>query len=97
MNQNTTVAQIARLLTEAGAAHHYYEQTSLQGVYDQEWPAWYADYILNHGLNYLLRRPVNKDTLSQFLRQSNEMRQKLSPEPNWVEYTAHDITARLYY
>lgn len=97
MNQNTTVAQIARLLAEAGAAHHHYEQTALRGVYDQEWPVWYAGYILDHGLNYLLRRPVNRETLGQFLLKSNEMRQKLVPEPNWLEYTAHDIAARLYY
>jgi hypothetical protein len=97
MNYNTTVAQIAKLLAEAGTAHHQYEQTVLKGVYDQEWPAWYAGYILERGLNSMLRRPVNRDTLSQFLLQSNEMRQKQVPEPGWVEYTAHDIVARLYY
>lgn len=93
MNQQITT-QIAKLLAEAGSAHHYFEQVVLKGVYDQDWPAWYADYILEHGLNTLLEQPVNKEGFSQFLFESNELRKQQTPEPDWVDYTAREIVAR---
>jgi hypothetical protein len=94
MNQET-IAKIAKLLAETGAAHHLYEQTALKGVYDQEWPAWYAEHLLELKLNDLLNHPVTQADLSNFLFQSNEVRKQQRPEPDWVGYTAHDIAARL--
>jgi hypothetical protein len=31
---------------ETGAAHGVYEEGELNGVYDQNWPAWYAAYLV---------------------------------------------------
>jgi hypothetical protein len=45
---------VIALLREAGAAHGVYETTELGGVYDQQWAAWYAAYLLKHGLGELL-------------------------------------------
>jgi hypothetical protein len=39
-----TVAQLADLLREAERAHGEYEKTL--GHRDEDWPSWYADYIL---------------------------------------------------
>lgn len=39
-----TVDQLAALLHEAEAAHGEFEKTL--GHHDEEWPRWYADYIL---------------------------------------------------
>ena len=93
MNQNAML-KISTLLTQAGSAHHHFEQTVLNGVYDEVWPDWYANHLLDHGLNDLLFRPVKQDELSQFLFQSNETRKLQHPEPNWVDYTARDIVNR---
>jgi hypothetical protein len=38
--------ELTRLLKAAAAAHHEYE-TKL-GQPDDNWPAWYADYIITH-------------------------------------------------
>jgi hypothetical protein len=39
-----TVAQLAELLRETERAHGEYEKTL--GRRDEDWPSWYADYIL---------------------------------------------------
>jgi hypothetical protein len=39
-----TVADLADLLREAERAHGQYEKTL--GRRDEDWPTWYADYIL---------------------------------------------------
>jgi hypothetical protein len=38
--------QLAQLLREAEAAHGVYETEELGGVRDEEWPAWYAEFIV---------------------------------------------------
>jgi hypothetical protein len=42
--EQLTVADLAALLREAERAHGEYEKTL--GRRDEDWPTWYADYIL---------------------------------------------------
>jgi hypothetical protein len=42
-----TVEELTRLLKEAEAAHGKYEAEELGGERDEDWPAWYAEYIVN--------------------------------------------------
>lgn len=88
-------AQIAALLSQAGEAHHEYEQNQLGGEYDQDWPTWYANYINEQGLGKLLNRQVNTEQLSQFLSQSNEEYKKSNPGQSWTDYTAGKLLAGL--
>jgi hypothetical protein len=85
------VVQIAKLLSEAGSAHHHFEQTVLKGVYDQEWPAWYADYVIQHGLGELLASPVTVEQLSRFLAENYELYKKENSKLGWADYTAQQI------
>ena len=50
---------IAALLTEAKTAHGAYETNALGGAFDEAWPAWYAAYLLDHGLDDHLPRAEN--------------------------------------
>ena len=45
MQVEVTKEELAGLLREAEQAHGRYEREL--GHRDEEWPAWYADYILN--------------------------------------------------
>ncbi len=65
-----TATPIIDLLSRVGAAHHTYEQTILKGVYDQNWPTWYAEYALEHGLKALLQRKMTVEQLGRFFRES---------------------------
>ena len=38
--------EIAAALASAGTAHHDYESRFLGGESDQQWPGWYAAYVL---------------------------------------------------
>jgi hypothetical protein len=45
---STREMAVAALLREAESAHGAYETTVLGGVYDADWPRWYASYLLDH-------------------------------------------------
>ena len=45
MDTTTTNEVILGLLTGAAAAHGAYEAEELDGIYDEEWPAWYAAHM----------------------------------------------------
>ena len=59
------------LLVRTGEAHGRYEETELNGVYDQEWPRWYAAYAVEHGIGDVLGHPVTTAQLAAFLASSN--------------------------
>lgn len=86
-----TVEKIASLLSQAGNAHHHYEQTVLNGVYDRDWPIWYAEYAIEHGLGKLLDRSLSLEQLSQFLSQTNERYEAEKLDRSWADYTAQQI------
>lgn len=88
---------IGALLTEAEAAHGVYETTELQGVYDQEWPRWYATYVVEHGLAERLGHAVGADRLAAFLAGTFDEFRSVEPSPTepWATWTARRITAEL--
>ena len=46
MTDEQRIRAIEELLAQIEAAHGAYEATDLNGVYDEQWPAWYAAYML---------------------------------------------------
>ena len=88
---------VRALLAQTEEAHGKFEATELNGVYDQEWPRWYAGYAVKHGIGDLLGRPVATDDLAHFLASSFADFEQAEPgasEP-WADYTARRITAEL--
>ncbi len=86
---------IAALLRETGAAHGMYEERELNGVYDQNWPHWYASHLLQHDLSNILDRSVTTEELSRLLKQSDEAYQREHPNTGWPDYYAQRIIAAL--
>jgi hypothetical protein len=86
--------KVSELLSRAGAAHHTYEQTVLQGAYDPEWPTWYAEYAIEHGLNELLPRAMSVPELSQFLIASNQGYEQGDKRQAWADFTAAGLAGR---
>jgi hypothetical protein len=88
---------IMTLLVETGNAHGRYEATELQGVYDQDWPRWYAAYAVEHGIGDLLGHPVTTDRLAAFLASSNADLDQVESELRepWATYTARRIASEL--
>jgi hypothetical protein len=85
------------LLVQAEEAHGAFETTELKGVYDEEWPRWYAAYAIEHGIGALLGHAVTTDQLAQFLARTSFELKQTEPVPSepWAAYTARRITAEL--
>ncbi len=90
-------AAVQALLGQAEAAHGVYEATELQGVYDQDWPRWYAAFIVEHGIGDLVGHPVTAEELAPFLATANEEYQasEASGVEPWAAWTARRIATRL--
>jgi hypothetical protein len=91
------VEAITRLLVQAEGAHGDYERNELGGMYDEQWPRWYAEFAVNHGIGDLRGRPLSPDDLSAFLASSyGEFKQaRAEPDEEWAAYTARRIVAEL--
>lgn len=89
------VKEISSLLTQAGMAHHEYEQNILKGVYDRDWANWYANYALTNGFDRLLNASLTVEQLTQLLVQTNSQYEAETPIQSWSDYTAEKICSSL--
>ena len=91
------VQAITALLVETGQAHGRYEESELNGVYDQDWPAWYAAYAVDHGMSELIGHPIGAERLAAFFKSTNVEFERADPKPAdpWAAYTARRIVAEL--
>ena len=88
---------VATLLRQAEGAHAIYEADTLNGVYDEAWPRWYAAFAVEHGLAEILGHDVTVDELATFLTESYADFASADPKPSepWAEHTATRIVAEL--
>jgi hypothetical protein len=91
------IESITALLVQSERAHGVYESTELGGVYDQDWPRWYAAYAVEHGIGTLVGHDVTTDELASFLASSYEDFRGIEPAPAepWAAYIARRIAADL--
>jgi hypothetical protein len=91
------IAAVNALLLQTEQAHGTYETAELNGVYDQDWPHWYAAYAVEHGMGALVGHPVTTDQVAQFLASTYAEFQKIEPKPSesWAAYLARRVTAEL--
>jgi hypothetical protein len=90
-------AAIEALLRETEAAHGAYEASELNGIYDQQWPAWYAGYAVDHGLAKLIGRDIGADELAAFFANSWAEMERAGSKPTdpWPVHMARRIAADL--
>ena len=81
------------LLVETEAAHGVYETTKLNGVYDQDWPRWYAEYAVDHGIAALLGREVSADEVARAMATSFDEFKQIDPRPTdpWSTWIARRL------
>lgn len=94
MNPANTEA-IERLLRRAGSAHGVYEESVLHGVYDENWPIWYAQWILDHGFNTLVARPVDAGHLSRLLADLHKQHTQTDKAQPWPVFYAARLVEHL--
>jgi hypothetical protein len=86
--------RIEQLLHRTSAAHGEYETKVLDGVYDQEWYIWYAQWAVEHGLNELVAQPMNVQQWSQILYDLNEQHKQTDRHQSWAEFTAAQLVIK---
>jgi hypothetical protein len=91
------ISAIEALLDAAKEAHGVYEETELNGVYDEQWPAWYARYAVDNGLGDVLGRSLDADGVAAFFTRGWEEFRAIDPEPteSWSSWTARRIATEL--
>ncbi|GAB4514876.1 MAG: hypothetical protein OHK0046_17580 [Anaerolineae bacterium] len=80
--------QLTDLLRRTGAAHGVYETNELNGVYDEDWPAWYAAWALENGLNDLLGTGLEAEALASLLVEINNAHRQADTNQSWAQFTA---------
>jgi hypothetical protein len=80
--------EIAQRLSQAGTAHEQFQIVTMQGVYDQAWPEWYAGYCLDHGWNRLFEHTWTLEELAEGLRQADREHRANAPTRRWPDYYA---------
>ena len=90
-------ADIQALLLETEAAHAVYEKNELEGVYDEEWPAWYAGWAVDNGLGEVLGRTVSAEELAEFMTRTWDevLASGSKPAEPWSTWMARRIATEL--
>jgi hypothetical protein len=88
---------LARLLTEAEAAHGTYEAAELGGEYDADWATWYARHMVDHGIGSILGHDLSVERLGELLAEGYAGFARLEPPPaeGWAPYLAARIASEL--
>jgi hypothetical protein len=86
---------VADLLRETGTAHGVYETNVLGGAFDEEWPTWYASYLLDHGLSDLLPHDesIDRDSLAALLARLDADYERGNMSIPWPDAYAQRIVA----
>lgn len=83
--------KLAKLLSDAQNAHHDYETTELEGVFDEQWPQWYADFLMSNGFADLLAVEADMDQLASRLSEISQRHKAERIDESWADYTAHNL------
>src|SRR3954447_6431459 len=95
--QTDRTQAIACLLRETESAHGEYEASALDGAYDENWPVWYAAYLLDHGVAGLLAGVAtpSPDTLAHTLKALEREQKQQAPDTPWFDYYAQHLAPAL--
>ena len=63
--------KVAELLGLAQQAHHAYQSAELNGKRNEQWAAWYADFLGTNGLGDLIGKELDLDELAEFLEETD--------------------------
>lgn len=80
--------KVSSLLRQAQKAHHDFETTELEGERDEQWAAWYADYLQTNGLDGLIGLELDTDSLAAFLEKSAQDFKAMNGSLSWEDFTA---------
>lgn len=90
---DSVLKQITRLLERSHTAHAEYEASVLNGQYDEQWPDWYAAWLIEQGINDFLNVDLQTPELTTLLIDITEQHKQTDGAKNWYDYTAEQLIA----
>lgn len=87
----STAEDIKQLLIETVQNHHQYQESKLKGEYNTHWSDWYANYLLENGLEELWGRVISQTELAALLTQLDEEYNAKEREIHWPGYYAEKM------
>ena len=66
-------------------------QAELKGVYDQDWAVWYAEYVIEHGLNEAVPQSMRIEQLGRFLSATHQLYNEENRDLSWADFTATEL------
>jgi hypothetical protein len=87
--------KLSELLKKAKEAHIQFEKIELDGQYYEQWPAWYADYLVTSGLSGLIGKEPDPDQLAAQLSAIVQRHKAERTAEDWADYTAREILQSL--
>jgi hypothetical protein len=88
---DSVLKQITRLLERAHEQHAEYEASALNGQYDEQWPDWYAAWLIGQGINDFLNIDLQTPELTTLLIDITEQHKQSGDESSWYAYTAAQL------
>jgi hypothetical protein len=95
------ISEISSLLSGAKTAHRRYEVEALGGNRDEDWPEWYAGYLLDHGwLDLVPGSGASAATadlrarLAELLAEADRLHRANAPDEEWQDYYARFLLSR---
>ena len=82
---------LKNLLEQAGQAHHEYEQEQLDGQRDEDWPRWYAAWLLENGMASQIMPPPNQENLAEQLAAITDQHEASSSDQDWAAFAAQQL------
>jgi len=83
--------KLIEILRKASTAHGDYEVNILNGVYDDNWPAWYAAYVVGV-LGIEIIKPAK---LTRLFLEAHSAHQEQNPKVDWPTFYADYIINNL--
>ncbi len=87
--------KLSLLLQQAKEAHQQFEKVELEGQFDEQWAAWYADFLVTSGLPGLLGSEPDVDLLASQLNEISQRHKAERTAENWADYTARELLETL--
>ena len=95
------ISEISSLLSGAETAHGRYEAETLGGKRDEDSPAWYAGYLLDHGWLDLFPSSgasraamESRARLAELLAEADKLHRANAPNEKWQDYYARFLLDR---
>lgn len=92
-----TAEAITALLVRAEEAHGHYEALDLNGVYDEDWARWYAEFAIESGLAELVGHAAPLDRVTALLESAYADFDGADPKPtpSWADYVGRRMADEL--